>query len=42
MRVANKFDFKQFTVYHDRCTMKVGTDSVLLGAWVELKNAQRL
>ena len=27
------FAFKQFTIYHDRCAMKVGTDGVLLGAW---------
>ena len=27
------FCFKQFSVRHDRCAMKVGTDGVLLGAW---------
>lgn len=27
------FRFKQFTVFHDRCAMKVGMDGSLLGAW---------
>lgn len=27
------FRFKQFTIHQDRCAMKTGTDSVLLGAW---------
>lgn len=31
------FRFKQFTVAHDRSTHKVGTDGVLLGSWVNVK-----
>lgn len=29
------FDFKRFRVEDGRCAMKVGTDGVLLGAWVQ-------
>ncbi len=32
----NPFKFKQFTVEQDRCAMKIGTDGVLLGAWVSV------
>ena len=38
--MANKpFQFKQFAVKQDRCAMKIGTDGVLLGAWVSVENA---
>jgi tRNA1Val (adenine37-N6)-methyltransferase len=36
------FRFKQFSVDHDRCTMKVGTDGVLLGAWVNIEEASTI
>ncbi|NDV45743.1 methyltransferase domain-containing protein [Paludibacter sp. 221] len=36
------FSFKQFTVYHDLCAMKVGIDGVLLGAWADVKNANNI
>lgn len=35
--MANSFfRFKQFTVNQERCSMKVGTDGVLLGAWCDV------
>jgi len=35
----NLFQFKQFSVKQDRCAMKIGTDSVLLGSWVGVKHS---
>lgn len=36
------FRFKKFEVFHDRCAMKVGTDGVLLGVWVDPGDAKRI
>lgn len=36
------FHFKQFSIRHERSTMKVGTDGVLLGAWTNIEHAVHL
>jgi len=36
--MSASFKFKQFSVIQDRCAMKIGTDGVLLGAWVTVEN----
>ncbi|GGD49728.1 tRNA1(Val) (adenine(37)-N6)-methyltransferase [Lacimicrobium alkaliphilum] len=39
---AQGFQLKQFYVGHDRCGMKVGTDSIMLGSWVNPGPALRI
>jgi len=35
--MSSPFQFKEFTIHQDRCAMKIGTDGVLLGAWVSVR-----
>ena len=39
---TNPFRFKQFTIFQDRTTMKVGTDGILLGAWAKTSGAENI
>ncbi|MCX6182470.1 MAG: methyltransferase domain-containing protein [Bacteroidetes bacterium] len=36
------FRFKQFLVHHDLCSMKVGVDGVLLGAWADVGSCKNI
>ena len=36
------FKFKQFSIRQDNTAMKIGTDGTLLGAWVNVENANNI
>jgi tRNA1Val (adenine37-N6)-methyltransferase len=36
------FRFKEFNIEDSHCAMKVGTDAVLLGAWVDISRTKRI
>lgn len=36
------FNFKQFSIRHDKCAMKVSTDGILLGAWAKPEQSQAI
>jgi tRNA1Val (adenine37-N6)-methyltransferase len=38
---SKSFQFKQFNVAQNQCTHKVGTDGVLLGAWVNVNSSPK-
>lgn len=41
--MSNKpFTFRHFTIQQDRCAMKVGTDSMILGAWASCPDTGRV
>lgn len=37
--MGNIFNFKHFSLDHSCCAMKVGTDAILLGAWMHVEKA---
>jgi len=42
MKHYKPFQFKQFSIVQNNAAMKVGTDSVLLGAWVKIKPKEHI
>jgi len=42
LKSEERFYFKEFALDQDQCTMKIGTDGVLLGAWADVQGAQQI
>ncbi len=42
MSKSKVFKFKQFEIAHQESAMKVGTDGVLIGAWVNINNCKTI
>ena len=36
------FKFKQFSMTHEKCAMKIGVDGVLIGAWTNVVNPKEI
>ncbi len=41
-KASPAFRFKQFSIEQEDCSMKVGTDGILLGAWTAVNDAERI
>lgn len=42
MSAAQEFQFKQFRLAHGQCAHKIGTDSILLGAWAQSEKVSHI
>ena len=36
------FDFKRFSITDDNCGMRLSTDAVLLGSWVDVSHVENI